>query len=48
MSRSLKSALAVAAIVVTLGLSGAPAAVATTSASAVMSGGATGCCRIAV
>ena len=46
MSRSLKSALAVAAIAITLGLSGAPAAVATSSAT--MSGGATGCCRIAV
>lgn len=47
MSRSLKSALAVVAIAVTLGLTSGPAAVA---ASIVRTdgGGATGCCRIAV
>jgi hypothetical protein len=46
MSRSLKSALAIAAIVVTLGLAGGPAAV--TAGPFVTNGGATGCCRIAV
>lgn len=46
MSRSLKSALAIAAIVVTLGLTGGPAAV--TAGPLIMNGGATGCCRIAV
>ena len=45
MSRSLKSALAVVAIVVTLGLTGGPAAV--TALSVGTNGGATGCCRIA-
>jgi len=50
-SRSLKSALAIAAVVVTFGLSGGPAAVA---ADAVVNpivnptGGATGCCRLVV
>ena len=46
MSRSLKSALAIAALVVTLGLTGGPAAV--TAGPFVTNGGATGCCRIAV
>jgi len=45
-SRSLKSALAIAAVVITLGLSGGPAAV---SADGVqLNGGATGCCRMPV
>ena len=46
MSRSLKSALAIAAVVVTLGLTGGSAAV---SADLVqIDGGATGCCRLPV
>ena len=55
MSRSLKSALAVAALVVTLGLSGGPAAAVAGpvhfsdgATASLLSGGATGCCRIAV
>ena len=44
MSRSLKSALAVVAIAVTLGLTGGPAAV--SAATVHPNGGATGCCRV--
>jgi hypothetical protein len=45
MSRSIKSAIAIAALVVTLGLTGGPAAV--TALGFSTNGGATGCCRTA-
>ena len=44
MSRSLKSALAVVAIAVTLGLTAGPAAV--SAGPMLPNGGATGCCRV--
>ena len=46
MSRSIKSALAIAAIVVTLGLTTGEAAVAAGTVKPM--GGASGCCRVAV
>jgi len=45
-SRSLKSALAVAAVVLTLGVSGSPAVAADETLQ--INGGATGCCRLVV
>ncbi|WP_156043813.1 hypothetical protein [Cellulomonas sp. URHE0023] len=48
MSRSLKSALAVVAVALTIGVSGTSAAVAADSGIVYTNGGATGCCRLPV